>query len=61
VSIRKAHEGYIRRTIGSVRDEVKILKLGADSLHPADLHGGAVRGGTVQRLGRDPPETTLRG
>ena len=32
VSTREAHEGYIRRTIGPVLGEVKIRKLGADSL-----------------------------
>ena len=32
VSTREAHEGYIRRTIGPVLGEVKISKLGADSL-----------------------------
>ena len=32
VSTREAHEGYIRRTIGLVLGEVKIRKLGADSL-----------------------------
>jgi hypothetical protein len=32
VSTREAHEGYVRRTIGSVLGEVKIRKLGADSL-----------------------------
>ena len=32
VSTREAHEGYVRRTIGPVLSEVKIRKLGADSL-----------------------------
>ena len=32
VSTKEAHEGYIRRTIGPVLGEVKIRKLGADSL-----------------------------
>jgi integrase len=32
VSIREAHQGYVRRTIGPVLGEVKIRKLGADSL-----------------------------
>ena len=32
VSTREAHEGYICRTIGPVLGEVKIRKLGADSL-----------------------------
>ena len=32
MSTREAHEGYIRRTIGPVLGEVKIRKLGADSL-----------------------------
>jgi hypothetical protein len=32
VSTREAHEGYIRRTIGPVLGDVKIRKLGADSL-----------------------------
>jgi integrase len=32
ISTREAHEGYIRRTIGPVLGEVKIRKLGADSL-----------------------------
>ena len=32
VSTREAHQGYIRRTIGPVLGEVKIRKLGADSL-----------------------------
>ncbi len=32
VSTREAHEGYIRRTIGPVLGEVKVRKLGADSL-----------------------------
>ena len=32
VSTQEAHEGYIRRTIGPVLGEVKIRKLGADSL-----------------------------
>jgi hypothetical protein len=32
VSTREAHQGYIRRTIGPVLAEVKIRKLGADSL-----------------------------
>ena len=32
VSTREAHEGYIRRTVGPVLGEVKIRKLGADSL-----------------------------
>ena len=32
VSTREAHEGYIRRTIGPVLGEMKIRKLGADSL-----------------------------
>jgi hypothetical protein len=32
VSTREAYEGYIRRTIGPVLGEVKIRKLGADSL-----------------------------
>src|SRR5690242_4004801 len=32
LSTREAHEGYIRRTIGPVLGEVKIRKLGADSL-----------------------------
>ena len=32
VSTREAHEGYIRRTIGPVLGEVKLRKLGADSL-----------------------------
>jgi hypothetical protein len=32
VSTREAHEGYIRRTIGPVLGEVKIRKLGVDSL-----------------------------
>ena len=32
MSTRKAHEGYIRRTIGPVLGEAKIRELGADSL-----------------------------
>ena len=32
VSTREAHEGYIRRTIGPVLGDVKVRKLGADSL-----------------------------
>jgi hypothetical protein len=32
VSTREAHESYIRRTIGTVLGEVKIRRLGADSL-----------------------------
>ena len=32
VSTREAHEGYIRRTIRPVLGQVKIRKLGADSL-----------------------------
>jgi integrase len=32
VSTREAHEGYIRRTIKPVLGQVKIRKLGADSL-----------------------------
>jgi hypothetical protein len=32
VSTRETHEGYVRRTIGPVLGEVKIRKLGADSL-----------------------------
>ncbi len=32
VSTREAHEGYIRRIIGPVLSEVKIRKLGVDSL-----------------------------
>ena len=32
MSTREAHQGYIRRTIGPVLGEVKIRKLGADSL-----------------------------
>jgi integrase len=36
VSTREVHEGYIRRTIGPVLGEVKIRKLGADSLDSLD-------------------------
>ena len=36
VSTREAHQGYIRRTIGPVLGEVKIRKLGADSLDSLD-------------------------
>ena len=32
VSTKEAHEGYIRRTIGPVLGDVKVRKLGADSL-----------------------------
>ena len=32
MSTREAHEGYVRRTIRPVPGEVKIRKLGADSL-----------------------------
>ena len=32
VSTREAHQGYIRRTIGPVLGDVKVRKLGADSL-----------------------------
>jgi integrase len=40
VSTREAVEGYIRRTIGPVLGEVKIRKLGADSLDALDLYPG---------------------
>jgi hypothetical protein len=32
LSTKKAHQGYIRRTIGPVLGDVKVRKLGADSL-----------------------------
>ena len=37
VSTKEAHQGYIRRTIGPVLGEVKIRKLGADSLDIVEL------------------------
>jgi hypothetical protein len=40
VPTREAHEGYIRRTIGPVLGEVKIRKLGADSLNALHVAGG---------------------
>ena len=51
VSTREAHEGYIRRTIGPVLGEVKIRKLGADSLD-CSVHGAEEVLAAVRRLPR---------
>ena len=51
LSTREAHQGYIRRTIGPVLGDVKVRKLGADSL---DALYTALKG--CSRLLRQAPE-----